>query len=102
MRRYGKKFDGCKNVTLFDVNEYITSDDDFNDSVNHYKKRVYYLMAQKFTEMINAHANANVAKQTSKAKLAYLTLKQKIKKIVKPNGKFYIDQNSCIRIKLNC
>lgn len=81
-----KEFDGCKNVTLFDVNEYITSDDDFNDSVNHYKKRVYYLMAQKFTEMINAHANANVAKQTSKAKLAYLTLKQKIKKIVKPNG----------------
>ena len=42
-----KEFDGCKNVTLFDVNEYITSDDDFNDSVNHYKKRVYYLMAQK-------------------------------------------------------
>ena len=81
-----KEFDGCKNVTLFDVNEYITSDDDFNDSVNHYKKRVYYLMAQKFTEMINAHANADVAKQTSKAKLAYLTLKQKIKKIVKPNG----------------
>ena len=40
----------------------------------------------KFTEMINAHANADVAKQTSKAKLAYLTLKQKIKKIVKPNG----------------
>ena len=78
-----KEFDGCKNVTLFDVNEYITSDDDFNDSVNHYKKRVYYLMAQKFTEMINAHANADVAKQTSKAKLAYLTLKQKIKKIVK-------------------
>ena len=37
MRRYGKNFDGCKNVTLFDVNEYITSDDDFNDSVNHYK-----------------------------------------------------------------
>ena len=70
----------------FDVNEYITSDDDFNDSVNHYKKRVYYLMAQKFTEMINAHANADVAKQTSKAKLAYLTLKHKIKKIVKPNG----------------
>lgn len=32
-----KEFDGCKNVTLFDVNEYITSDDDFNDSVNHYK-----------------------------------------------------------------
>ena len=81
-----KEFDGCKNVTLFDVNEYMTSDDDFNDSVNHYKKRVYYLMAQKFTEMINAHANADVAKQTSKAKLAYLTLKQKIKKIVKPNG----------------
>ena len=46
MRRYGKNLTAAKNVTLFDVNEYITSDDDFNDSVNHYKKRVYYLMAQ--------------------------------------------------------
>lgn len=81
-----EEFKGCKNVTLFDVNEYITSDDDFNDSVNHYKKRVYYLMAQKFTEMMNDYANNPVARQTSKAKLAYLTLKQKIKKIIKPNG----------------
>lgn len=80
------EFADCENVTLFDVNEYITSDDDFNDSINHYKKRIYYLMAQKFTEMINAKAKSDVAYQTSKAKLAYLTLKQKIKKILKPNG----------------
>lgn len=80
------EFDGCENVTLFDVNEYITSDDDFSDSINHYKKRIYYLMAQKFTEMINAKAQKDVARQTSKAKLAYLTLKQRIKKIIKPHG----------------
>ncbi|MCC8161425.1 MAG: hypothetical protein LIO53_09015 [Oscillospiraceae bacterium] len=80
------EFDGCENVTLFDVNDYITSDDDFNDSINHYKKRVYYLMAQKFTEMINAKAKSDIAKQTSKAKLAYLTIKQKIKKIIYPHG----------------
>ena len=80
------QFDGCENVTLFDVNEYITSDDDFSDSINHYKKRIYYLMAQNFTEMINAKAQKDVARQTSKAKLAYLTLKQKIKKIIKPHG----------------
>lgn len=87
-KRYNKavreEFEGCENVTLFDVNEYITSDDDFNDSINHYKKRVYYFMAQRFTEMINAKANKDLARQTSKAKLAYLTLKQKIKKIIKP------------------
>lgn len=49
-------------------------------------------MAQKFTEMINAHANADVAKQTSKAKLAYLTLKQKIKRLLNQTVKFYIDK----------
>ncbi len=79
-------FDGCENVTLFDVNDYIMSDGDFNDSINHYKKRVYYLMAQRFVEMINERANGETAKQTSKLKLAYLTLKQKIKKIIRPNG----------------
>jgi hypothetical protein len=80
------EFDGCENVVLFDVNDYITSDDDFSDSINHYKKRIYYLMAQKFTEMINGRAKKSIAKQTSKSKLAYQTLHQKIKKIIKPRG----------------
>lgn len=80
------EFGGKDNVTLFDVNDYITSDDDFNDSINHYKKQVYYRMAQKFTEMINNKAQRNVASQSSKLKLAFLTLKQKIKKIIKPHG----------------
>ncbi len=79
-------FDSRDNVTLFDVNEFITSDDDFNDSINHYKKRIYYLMAERFTEMINARADKNITRQTSKAKLAYLTLKQKVKKLIKPHG----------------
>lgn len=81
-----KEFEGCDNVTFFDVNDYITSDDDFNDSINHYKKRVYYLMAQRFTEMINTRAKKDVARQSSKSKLALLTLKQKIKKLIKPHG----------------
>ena len=81
-----KEFENEQNVTLFDVNKYITSDDDFNDSINHYKKRVYYLMAQKFTEMINTKAKRDVATQSGKGKLALLTLKQKIKKIIKPHG----------------
>ena len=36
--------------------------------------------------------NADVAKQTSKAKLAYLTLKQKIKRLLNQTVKFYIDK----------
>lgn len=80
------EFKDCKNVTLFDVNEYITSDDDFNDSINHYKKRIYYSFAKRFTEMINARARCNAAKNTSQLKLLYLTLKQRIKKIIRPNG----------------
>lgn len=77
---------GLKNVTLFDVNEFIMSDNDFNDSINHYKKRVYYLIAERFTELINARAGEDRARNVSKAKLAYLTLKQKIKKLVYPHG----------------
>ena len=80
------EFEGKDKVTLFDVNNYITSDDDFNDSINHYKKRVYYLMAQSFTEMINSRAKKIVTSQSSKLKLVCLTVKQKIKKILKPNG----------------
>ena len=72
-----KEFDGCKNVTLFDVNEYITSDDDFNDSVNHYKKRVYYLMAQKFTEMINAMPKRRCSKANVKSKTCLFNIKTK-------------------------
>lgn len=77
---------GCENVTLFDINEFITSDNDFNDSINHYKKRVYYLIAERFTELINARAGEDRARNTSKAKLAYLTLKQRIKKLIYPHG----------------
>lgn len=80
------EFKECENVTLFDVNEYITSDDDFNDSINHYKKRIYYSFAERFTEMINSRAKHDVAKNTSRIKLLYLTLKQRVKKIIRPNG----------------
>lgn len=69
------------NITLFDVNDYITSQNDFSDSINHYKKRVYYMMAQKFIKMINSHSAADL-KEPSKLKLAYLSLKQKIKEIL--------------------
>ncbi len=81
-----EEFRDCSGVTLFDVNRYITSDDDFADSINHYKKRVYYLMAKELTEMINALAKTDAARRTSKIKLAYLTLKQVIKKLIKPYG----------------
>lgn len=73
---------GLKNVTLFDVNEFITSDNDFNDSINHYKKRIYYLIAKRFTELINSKAQKEVAHNTSKLKLAYMSLRQRVKNIL--------------------
>ncbi|MCC8170094.1 MAG: HAD-IIIC family phosphatase [Oscillospiraceae bacterium] len=78
VREFAKDYD---NITLFDVNEYISSQEDFSDSINHYKKRVYYLMAQRFTEMINSRAEVDI-KQTSKLNLAYLSLKQRVKEIL--------------------
>lgn len=69
------------NITLFDVNKYITSQDDFSDSINHYKKRIYYMMAQKFIEMINSHSQTDL-KKPSKLRLAYLSLKQRIKEML--------------------
>ncbi len=70
------------NITLFDVNEYITSQEDFSDSINHYKKRIYYMMAQRLIEMINTHSSAKL-KEPSKLKLIYLSFKQKVKEILK-------------------
>lgn len=69
------------NITLFDVNDYITSQDDFSDSINHYKKRIYYMMAQKFIEMINTHSASDL-KNPSRLKLAYLSLKQRVKELL--------------------
>lgn len=71
----------CGNITLFDVNEYITSQEDFSDSINHYKKRIYYMMAKRFIEMINAHSETDLH-NPSKLKLAYLSFKQRIKEIL--------------------
>lgn len=70
------------NIELFDVNDYVKSQDDFADSINHYKKRVYYMMAQKFIEMIAARS-AKKLQKPSKLKLAYLSFKQKIKELLK-------------------
>lgn len=78
VREFAKNY---SNITLFDVNEYITSQEDFSDSINHYKKRIYYLMAQKFVEIINKHGKINI-QQTSKLKLVYLSLKQRVKEIL--------------------
>ncbi len=83
VRAFGANFG---NITLFDVNDYITSQNDFSDSINHYKKRVYYMMAQRFIEMINSRSAADL-KEPSKLKLAYLSFKQKIKEILTAAGK---------------
>lgn len=70
------------NITLFDVNEYVKSQEDFSDSINHYKKRIYYMMAERFIEMINARSEAKL-KEPSRLRLAYLSLRQRIKEILR-------------------
>lgn len=72
----------CGNTELFDVNDYVKSQDDFSDSINHYKKRVYYMMAQSFIEMIAARS-AKKLQKPSKLKLVFLSFKQKIKELLK-------------------
>lgn len=70
------------NITLFDVNEYVKSQEDFSDSINHYKKRIYYMMAERFIEMINTRSEAKL-KEPSRLRLAYLSLRQRIKEILR-------------------
>lgn len=54
-------FSNKKNIILMDVNKYITSQNSYYDSINHYTKIVYYKMAQEFINILEENEGINIA-----------------------------------------
>lgn len=60
-------------ISLIDVNEYIRGQEDFNDNINHFKRRVYYNMASRANELI-AELTGSKLHQKSRFYLFYKSL----------------------------
>lgn len=77
-----------KRVKIIDVNDFIKSQDDFTNNINHYSKRVYFEIAQKAKNIISETLHYEVRDKKGYQlfidKLAYVTLK-----LINPNSKIY-------------
>ena len=54
-------FQGKDYVYLLDVNQYIKSQADYFDNINHYSKLVYYKMAKEFIAYVNSLGGAKIS-----------------------------------------
>ncbi|MCD7957292.1 MAG: hypothetical protein LUG93_16415, partial [Lachnospiraceae bacterium] len=57
-----------RNTYLFDVNRYITKENDFTNSPNHYQRKVYYSMAADIIEIVNEATGSSI--RTANLKVA--------------------------------
>ena len=53
-----------ENVVLLDINDYIQSQDDFTNNINHYTKQIYYQLSQKLIQIINQGSTGNLREST--------------------------------------
>ena len=74
-----KSFEGSDSVYLLDVNNYIKSQSDYFDNINHYSKYVYYEMAQEFAEYVGKISNVHIA-TSSRTKMFFQNLKRSLYK----------------------
>lgn len=63
-----------QNVFVFDVNNYIRSQDDFYNHYNHFTARVYYEMAQEIVKLINGFGYRSVNERNELVKLKVQSL----------------------------
>lgn len=77
-----KKWSADKNnVHLIEISDYITSEKDYTDTINHFHKRVYYRMAQDILAILDQ--KQQTIKIKSKQYFYYVTLKKRIKETIK-------------------
>lgn len=74
MREYAKTHD---RILLIDFNDYIKSQQDFTNNINHFQRRVYYEVATKANEYIGK-STGDKLKQKSKLYLYFKTFADKI------------------------
>ena len=81
-----RKWAGTKtNVRLIDVNEIIKGQEDFTNSITHFKKRVYYEMSQIVIQIINdGNRQSLTGKGTVKwaSDLLYSGMLKRIKRLI--------------------
>ena len=68
-----------ENVILIELGKYISGDEDYVDSINHFTKKVYYTLAQD----IASSAGASSLETKGKGALLYRTVRQKGRQILK-------------------
>lgn len=69
------------NIHLLEIGNYIHSQHDFTDTINHFQKKVYYAMAQDISQLLAQRAEP--IKVKSKAYLFRVTLDKKLRTWVK-------------------
>ncbi len=72
---------GKSNVHLIEIGNYITSQNDYADTINHFSKRVYYKIAQDILTILNNDKTSYKVK--NKGYLYLQVLKAKIKGLLK-------------------
>ena len=72
---------GKKNVHLIEISNYITSQKDYTDHINHFPKRVYYRIAQDVHAILNQEQPS--VKIRGKLFLYYSDLEAKLKGLIK-------------------
>jgi len=76
-----RKTFSCDNrIVILDVNNYIKNQSDYFDSINHYSKKVYYMLAKDLISICNSDGTM---KMSSKLKMIYQNIRRQIYKLIK-------------------
>ncbi|MDO4301382.1 MAG: HAD-IIIC family phosphatase [Clostridia bacterium] len=79
-----KEFASDDNVEIIDYTDYANSDEDFLDTSNHFTKKVYYQVAQRYTEIIAKRCGGEL-KTKGHWYIIYLSLEDSIRKLLRKN-----------------
>lgn len=81
-----------KRLRFIDVDEFVKSEKDITDSINHYQTRVYYEIAQAMIRVINEVSNIRVS-SANKTNLWLINILKKIRPVIKniisPESRIY-------------
>ena len=81
-----------KRLRFIDVDEFVKSEKDITDSINHYQTRVYYEIAQAMIRVINEVSNIRVS-SANITNLWLINILKKIRPVIKntisPESRIY-------------
>lgn len=75
-------------IKLLDLNNFVKSQDDFTNNINHFTKRVYYDLAQEAIRIIEASSGMTI-KQKSKGEMVVNDFISKFRSLLNPHSKVY-------------